>query len=89
MRDLKIEIKEIHYHRNGICGWPFYVAIAESEEDGDKRDVLIIKHDPGDFKDDPERKKNYSDTVWNFGIPIAVFFLDKLDQRKINTIANV
>jgi hypothetical protein len=40
---VKHQLKEIAYHRNGICGEGFHVAIVESEiEPGDVRKMLCV-----------------------------------------------
>lgn len=39
----KLTLKSIDYHRNGISGIGFYVAIATEVEDGETRKMVIIR----------------------------------------------
>jgi hypothetical protein len=41
---MQLELVKLDYHRNGICGQGFWVAIAnETDEDGEKSQKLIIR----------------------------------------------
>lgn len=42
------QVKEIAYHRNGICGLGFYVAVVKEKEDGKERDMLVIRFPDAD-----------------------------------------
>lgn len=66
-----MKIKSLEHHRNGISGVGFYVAVAEEEEEGEKkREMLIIRF--------PKRKDKNAD-----GVLCAVFDLGELDKREI------
>jgi len=39
----KLDVDEISYHRNGICGLGFYVAVVKEKEGGETRKMLVIR----------------------------------------------
>jgi hypothetical protein len=41
---MKIHVKEIAYHRNGVCGEPFYVVLFR---DGRDKRLAVVYADPG------------------------------------------
>lgn len=71
----KQKVIAIDYHRNGISGLPFHVAIVEDRNDGVKREMLVIRFP----------KKADEDTG---NIVCAAFDLDLLDKREIRFFHN-
>jgi hypothetical protein len=58
------EVKSIAYHRNGICGAGFHVAIVESEvEPGDTRKMLVVT-----FGADEEPGNGYATAVFDMAL---------------------
>lgn len=60
----KVKLIQLAYHRNGIGGVGFYVAVVNENWDGDKGKMLIVRFPPN-------QRKHYGDMC-------AVFDIDKL-----------
>ena len=68
------KVQEIHHHRNGVCGLPFYVGIVKEDDEGIKRDMLVIRF--------PNSDKEAG------AIVCAAFDLALLDARNIRFAEN-
>ena len=70
---MKIKINNIQYHRNGICGEPFYVINFDDKEIGNMIGVVFPEYD--------EKKDEYK---VGFNPKVAVFKTDLLAKGNIN-----
>jgi len=70
---MKLKINNIQYHRNGICGEPFYVINFDDKEIGNMIGVVFPKYD--------EKKDQYTN---DFNPKVAVFKTKLLGQGNIN-----
>ena len=70
---MKIKINNIQYHRNGICGEPFYVINFVDKEIGNMIGVVFPIYD--------EKKDQY---INDFNPKVAVFKTKLLGQGNIN-----
>jgi hypothetical protein len=69
------EVKIIDYHRNGISGLGFHVAIVHEVEDGQHREMLVIR-----FPKEADAQTG--------NVICAAFDLAKLDQREVRFFYN-
>lgn len=71
----KQTVRELEYHRNGICGLGFHVAIVDEIEDGKQREMLVIR-----FSKDADEDTGQ--------VVCAAFDLAQLDKRVIGFGSN-
>lgn len=69
------QIKQLDYHRNGVCGLGFHVAIVEEIEDGERRDMLVVR-----FPSDADKDAG--------GVLCAAFDIAKLIHHDIEFGSN-
>ncbi len=69
-------VRIIDYHRNGVGGLGFHVAIVDEVEDGVKREMLVVRLG---------HRMNDADAG---GVLCCAFDLSKLDQREIRFFHN-
>jgi len=70
-----MKVKTLDYHRNGVGGLGFYVAIVEQVEDGIRREMIVVRFPKGADADAG-------------GILCAAFDLARLDKREIRFFHN-
>lgn len=70
-----MKVKSIDYHRNGVSGLGFHVAIVEDDSDGPKREMLVIR-----FPKEADKETG--------NVVCAAFALDQLDKREIRFFHN-
>lgn len=70
-----MKVKKLDYHRNGVCGLGFHVAIVEDRSDGEKRDMLVVR-----FSKEADKETG--------AVVCAAFDLAKLDEREIRFFYN-
>lgn len=68
-------VRLLDYHRNGVSGLGFYVAIVEETEDKERREMLVIR-----FPKESDKATG--------GVVCAAFDLAKLDQREVRFCYN-
>lgn len=73
--DMTQNVRILDYHRNGIAGLGFHVAIVEEVEDSNRREMLVIR-----FPQSADKETG--------AIVCAAFDLAKLDQREVRFIYN-
>lgn len=64
------KLTDLAYHRNGVCGLGFYVGIVEEIEDGEKRQMLVVR-----FPKQADKETG--------GIVCAAFDIAKLAEQNI------
>ncbi len=70
MKHNSLKVRKLAYHRNGISGLGFHVAIVDEIEDGKHREMLVVR-----FPREADKETG--------NIVCAAFDLAKLDKRCI------
>ena len=70
------QVTQLDYHRNGICGLGFHVGIVKETDDGETREMLVIRF-----------PKDEADKLTGM-VVCAAFDLAKLDEREIRFFHN-
>lgn len=68
-----MKVQQLDYHRNGVSGEGFHVGIVDFTEDGQQREILVIR---------------FPREASSGGILCAAFDLSLLDQREIRFAHN-
>lgn len=69
------KVKQLDYHRNGVSGLGFHVAIVEDNEGGDVREMLVIR-----FPKEADKETG--------NVVCAAFDLAKLGDKEIRFFHN-
>lgn len=82
--DNKIKVKSLEYHRNGVGGEGFYVAIFDDSDNGEMMGVIFPLSKEDEFKFYGERKPKFGGRVhesWNGRV--AIFKTSLIAQGNI------